>query len=89
MKIYDIEDSFDNQSSSVSLHSDTSFHRLYYHESNSTPGKNKIERRIEILELHDLLLEDLCEEESIPINQKVYQIELLDENQYNSKNEEK
>ena len=48
--------------------------KIHHHRLNNT-----IERRIEILELHDLLLEDLCEGEEMRPNQKVYHVELLDD----------
>ncbi|CAI2386422.1 unnamed protein product [Moneuplotes crassus] len=38
---------------------------------------NPVERRIEILEIQDALLDELCDSNQAPIDQKVYQIELL------------
>ena len=83
MKIYDtaegLEDRF-SSNSSVSCDDEESPSRLFYKPDSLESSEVKVERRIEILELHDLLLDELWKDEISKENsQKIFQVELLED----------
>ncbi|CAI2361134.1 unnamed protein product [Moneuplotes crassus] len=84
MRIYDMPEDLESEVSSFK--GCISPDKLFADPDESQ--ENTVERRIEILELHDLLLDELCVNQEEKLNQKVSQIELLDDPSEAHKEEE-
>lgn len=84
MRIYDMPEELESEISSFKGW--ISPDKLFADPDDSQ--EKTVERRVEILELHDLLLDELCVHQDDKLNQKVSRIELLEESNEVQKDEE-